>query len=232
MNYAYLRVSTDKQDIENQKLGISEYAEKQSIKNVHYKVDSVSGNVGWRERKIGEIINFAREGDTILVSEISRLGRSTLQVLEIIEVCTIKKLNLHIVKSGITMDGSLHSTIIATVLSLASQIERELVSVRTKEALKKKKESGFKLGRPKGPAKFRKLDEHEEEIDDYMKKDLNVTAISKLVGCSRSTLYYWLKDRDKRLISKNEIKKDGIVLDFFRSTRFNDNSVTKQNFFS
>jgi DNA invertase Pin-like site-specific DNA recombinase len=91
------------------------------------------------------------------------------------------------------MDGSMPATITATILGLAAQIEREFISVRTKEALAQRKAKGFALGRPKGPAKSHKLDPRKEEIVDYLKKGVSKRAVAKIVECSPSTLYGWIK---------------------------------------
>ena len=163
-NFAYLRVSTNHQDIANQKFGILEYCNYQKIAPIEMIEDSVSGKKHWTNRPIGDLLTKADKNDIIVVAEISRLGRSALQVLEILELAVRKKICIHIVKSHMIMDGSIQSTITATVLGLAAQIEREFISVRTKEALAKKKSNGVRLGRPKGPSACLKLDEKEEEI--------------------------------------------------------------------
>ena len=136
-NYAYLRVSTDGQDIENQKLGILEYCNRKELTPIKILEDGVSGQLSWKKREVGKIFCNLKKDDTIIVSEVSRLARSTLQVLEILEEAANKKVNIHVVKNGLVMDGSIQSTIMATVLGLAAQIEREFISMRTKEALQK-----------------------------------------------------------------------------------------------
>lgn len=158
--------------------------------------DTASGKISWQERAIGQIIQKANKGDFIVVSEISRLGRSTLQVLEILELAAKKEISMHIAKNHIVIDdSSIQSTITATILGLAAQIEREFISTRTKEALAKRKADGFKLGRPKGQSQLLKLDSFYDEITGYLKKGINKRAISKLIECSPSTLYVWLKRR-------------------------------------
>lgn len=192
-NFAYLRVSTDGQDARNQKFGILDYCNKRNISPIKFIEDTTSGKISWRERAIGDIINKAGAGDLLVVAEISRLGRSTLQVLEILEKAAIIGLSVHIAKNDMIMDGSMQSNITATILGLAAQIERDFISSRTKEALAKCKASGVKLGRPKGQAEFLKLDAYREEILGYLKKGINKTAISKLIECSPATLYNWLR---------------------------------------
>jgi len=194
-NFAYLRVSTDRQDAKNQKLGVLDYCNSRNITPLEFLEDTASGKTPWRERIIGTIFKKVNKGDIIVVSEVSRLGRSTLQVLEILEVAAQQGVSVHIAKDGMVMDGSMQATITATILGLAAQIEREFISARTKEALSKCKIDGIKLGRPKGQADLLKLDAFYDEITGYFKKGINKRAIAKLIECSPSTLYQWLKRR-------------------------------------
>ena len=201
-NFAYLRISTDQQDLKSQKFGILDYCNRNHINDVKFIEDKTSGKVSWKKRTIGKIIESANAGDIILAAEVSRLGRSTLQVLEILALAAEKEIDVHITKNSMIMDGSMQSTINATVLGLAAQIEREFISARTKEALAKRKADGINLGRPKGQAQTLKLDAFENEIRDYLKKGINKIAISKLIECSPSTLYLWLKR--KKLYGKSK----------------------------
>ncbi len=192
-NFAYLRVSRDNQDVANQKYGILDYCNEKRISPISVVEDTESRKTPWRERGIGRILRDAAEGDLILAAEISRLGGSPLQVLEILEEAASKRVSVHIVKSRIVVDGSLQTTIIATVLGLAAQIEREFISVRTKEALARRRAEGAKLGRPKGEAPRLKLDSRRDEIVDYVAKKVSRRSISRILECSPSTLYAWLK---------------------------------------
>lgn len=201
-NFAYLRVSTDHQDAKNQKLGVLDYCNSHNITPLKFVEDTVSSKTPWRERAIGTIIGKAVTGDLIIVAEVSRLGRSTLQVLEILEIAAQKGISVHIAKNRMIMDGSMQATITATILGLAAQIEREFISARTKEALAKSKIDGVKLGRPKGQSNLLKLDAFHEEILGYLKKEINKRAIAKLIECSPSTLYNWLKRRRIRTNNK------------------------------
>lgn len=194
-NFAYLRVSTDQQDIQAQKFGILDYCNKNNLNPIKFVEDTASCKIAWQDRIIGRIMEKTTNGDLIVVSEISRLGRSALQVLEILELAAKKEVSVHIAKNHIVVNGSIESTITATILGLAAQIEREFISSRTKEALAKRKADGFTLGRPKGQSQLLKLDSFAEEIKGYLKKGINKRAISKLIECSPSTLYLWLKRR-------------------------------------
>lgn len=194
-NFAYLRISTDHQDVKNQKLGVLDYCNSRGINSLKFVEDTISGKAPWRDRAIGSILEQAVTGDVIVAAEISRLGRSTLQVLEIMEIAAQKGISVHIAKNNMVLDGSMQSTITATILGLAAQIEREFISSRTKEALSKRKIDGIKLGRPKGQANLLKLDASYDEITGYLKKGINKRSIAKLIECSPSTLYQWLKRR-------------------------------------
>lgn len=198
--FAYLRVSTDRQDLDNQRHGILEYANHHRLGPLAFVEDAVSGRIGWRERAIGALLlETASEGDVVLFAEISRMGRSTLQVLEMLETCMKRRLTVHIAKQGMVLDGSMQSRITATVLGLAAEIERELISQRTREALARRKAAGQPLGRPKGRKAARlKLDPKEVEIRGYLAKGISKRSIAKLVECAPSTLYDWLARRNIR----------------------------------
>lgn len=191
--FIYLRVSTSSQDTQNQLHGIRQYCQERGIEPDSVVEDTASGSVAWTARKIGELLSVADKGDVLLVAEVSRLARSTLQVLEILKYASERQVSVVIVKSGLAFDNSMQSKITATILGLAAEIERDFISMRTREALAKRKESGQQLGRPNGAlAKSYKLDEKRMEIERYQKLGINKTAIAKLVGVSRPTLRSWL----------------------------------------
>ena len=195
VTYAYLRVSTNQQDVDNQRHGILEYANQKNLGHLEFVEDSVSGQKQWRERQLGQLLTkTAVAGDVIIFAEISRMARSTLQVLSILECCMQRELIVHIAKQQMVLDDKLPSRITATVLGLAAEIERELISLRTKEALAKRKAAGKPLGRPKGRQSAKlKLDPRKQEIQMYLDKGISKRSIAKLVDCAPSTLYYWLE---------------------------------------
>jgi len=197
--WAYLRVSTDAQDVANQKHGVLEYANGHGLHGLTFVEDAISGRVKWHERKLGDLLKTqAAKGDTIIFAEVSRIARSTLQVLEVLEYCMEKGISAHVAKQKMVLDGSMQARITATVLGLAAEIEREFISMRTKEALAKRQADGMTLGRPKGQAEHVKLDDREGEIRGYLDKGINKRAVAKLVDCAPSTLYDWLKRRGIR----------------------------------
>lgn len=195
-NYAYLRVSTDEQDVDNQRHGILEYANLHNLGGLQFVEDNASGKTNWKDRKSGELLTKTmQKGDVVLFAEVSRMARSVLQILEILAHCAEHEIRVHIVKQNMVFDDSLNSRITATVLGLAAEIEREFISMRTKEALAKRKAEGMVLGRPKGKAKKVKLDKHSKDIRKYLELGISKRAICKLVDCSPSTLYEWIERR-------------------------------------
>jgi DNA invertase Pin-like site-specific DNA recombinase len=127
-------------------------------------------------------------GDKLIFAEVSRIARSTLQVLEVLEVCMEKKIDVYIAKQNMQLDGSMQARITATVLGLAAEIEREFISMRTKEALAARKKDGVILGRPKGPANKLKLDAKRDQIEKYLKMGLGIRPTAKLIDEAPSTL--------------------------------------------
>lgn len=193
--FAYLRVSTDAQDVANQRHGVVRHCIEKKLLEPVFIEDTASGKMDWRARQLGKLIDRAGAGDVIVVSEVSRLARNTLQVLEISRACIERGVHLHIVKSALVFDNSMQSKIMATVLGLVAEIERDFISSRTKEALAKRKADGMKLGRPVGPAKNLRLDPMADKIDAYLAKGIDKRAVAKLLDVAPNTLYAWLKVR-------------------------------------
>lgn len=162
-NIAYLGVSTTGQDLEKNKSDILALANEKMLGHVEFVEEKVSGNVSWRQRKIAPVLDELTKGDSILLSEFSRLGRSMLECMEIISIAVGKGIKIFTVKGAWQVDDSIQSKVMAMVFSMAAEIERDLISKRTKEALQSRKLSGVVLGRPKGPGKS-KLDLHKFEI--------------------------------------------------------------------
>jgi DNA invertase Pin-like site-specific DNA recombinase len=192
--HAYIRVSTDAQDLNNQRHGVIEYAKRHGLEPLYFFEDTASGKKNWRERDIGKLLEQAQSGDILLVAEISRLARSTLQVLEVLQIAAERGITVHVAKSNLVMDGSLHAKITATILGLAAEIEREFISARTTEALAKRKAEGQRLGRPPGAVSAeKKLDKRKDEIIGMLEKRVHKTSIARLVECGPNTLYLWMQ---------------------------------------
>jgi len=133
------------------------------------------------------------KGDVIIFAEISRMARSALQVLEILEICIFRGISVHITKQNIVLDGSLQAKIMATMLGLAAEIERDFISMLTTEALAARKAAGQTLGRPRGPAENLKLDRLRPDIEKYLRKDLSVRSIAKLIDQPVTTVHDYVK---------------------------------------
>ena len=202
--YAYLRVSTDDQDVDNQKHGVLEYANANGFSGLSFVEDSISSKTPWKERKVGALLlETCKAGDTVIFAEISRMARNTLQVLEIMKHCVEARINVRIAKQNMVLDNSMQSKITATVLGLAAEIEREFISMRTKEALATLKSKGIKLGRKPGQATKLKLDVHATAIQSYLNKGVGKRDIARILEISPSTLYDYLARRNV----KAQVKK-------------------------
>lgn len=191
---AYLRVSTIDQDLDKNKADILKLANQLELGHVRFEEEKVSGKVSWRKRKIAQILEDAQTGDTIIVSELSRLGRSMLECMEILSIAAEKGVNVYAIKGNWRLDSSIQSKIIAMAFAMASEIERDLISKRTKEALVAKKASGMRLGRPKGVGKS-KLDQYRPEIEALMNNGATQAYIAKRYQTTEANLHHWLKQR-------------------------------------
>ena len=191
---SYLRVSTADQDLEKNKFEILKLANEKRLGNVDFVEEKISGKINWKQRKIANVLNDLKEGDNIIVSELSRLGRSMLECMEILSIATEKKIKIYSVKGNWNLDGTIQSKIIAMAFSMASEIERDLLSQRTKEALATLKQKGIKLGRPKGIGKSR-LDEFEPEIIGLLKNGSTQRFVAKRYEVTVQALRNWIFKR-------------------------------------
>jgi DNA invertase Pin-like site-specific DNA recombinase len=194
MIYAYVRVSTDKQETENQKFEILKYANEKKLGNVEFIEETVSGRKSWKDRKIGTLISELKKGDILIVTELSRLGRSMLEIMELLSVLLRKGVELHVVKSNQVLKDDLQSKVFAMAFSIAAEIERELISQRTREALQRRKAEGKPLGRPKGSYSS-KLDKYKEQIEELRAKGVSIASIAKILEVPYTTLYDYLRRR-------------------------------------
>jgi DNA invertase Pin-like site-specific DNA recombinase len=189
---AYLRVSTIDQDVDKNRADILQLANSLTLGHVQFVEEKISGKVSWKKRKIADILGTAQKGDNIIVSELSRLGRSMLECMEILSIASQRGINIYAVKGNWRLDSSIQSKIIAMAFSMASEIERDLISKRTKEALTAKKASGVKLGRPKGTGKS-KLDTYRVEIEALIKNGSTQKFIAKRYFTTEANLHHWMK---------------------------------------
>jgi DNA invertase Pin-like site-specific DNA recombinase len=188
----YLRVSTVDQDLDKNKADILLLANEKHLGQVHFVEEKVSGKISWKKRKIANILDELNSGDCIVVSELSRLGRSMLECMEILSIAVQKGINVYAVKGSWQLDQSIQSKIVAMAFSMASEIERELISQRTKEALRAKKAAGIPLGRPKGPGKS-KLDPFRPEIEALLANGSTKAFIAQRYSTTTANLSNWMK---------------------------------------
>lgn len=190
---AYLRVSTDGQDLNNQKIEISDYCEKNGMKIDEWLEIVISSRKEMKSRRIDELLEKLNKGDTLIISELSRLGRSVGQIIMLIDELIKKKTFVVVIKQGIRITGErdITTTVMVTMLGLFAEIERDLISQRTKSGLIKARREGKILGRPKGPGKS-KLDPLEEEIRGFRAAGDSKRQIARKLGISYSTLLNYI----------------------------------------
>jgi DNA invertase Pin-like site-specific DNA recombinase len=190
--FAYLRVSTTDQDLEKNKFDILHLANEKGLGQVQWVEETVSGRVSWRKRRIAPILEQLQTGDNLIVSELSRLGRSMLECMEILSIASQKGINLFAVKGNWRLDNSIQSKIVAMAFSMAAEIERDLISQRTKEALAALKQKGIKLGRPRGVGKS-KLDLYRPEIEALLANGSTQKFVAKRYNTTEANLSRWIK---------------------------------------
>ena len=189
---AYLRVSTADQDLEKNKADILFFANHHDLGQVNFVEEVASGRKPWRGRHIANILEQLQAGDVMIVAELSRLGRSMLECMEILALATQKHILVYSVKGDWQLDDSIQSKIIALVFSMAAEIERDLISKRTIEALRFKKAQGMTLGRPKGIGKS-KLDVFRPEIESLLANGATQKFIARRYHTTEANLHHWLK---------------------------------------
>ena len=190
--YAYLRVSTLEQNTEKNKLEILAFSNNKKLGNVEFIEEQISGRANYKNRQLGSLLDKMQSGDILIVPELSRIARSITQIFEVIEITKTKGIILYSLKENFcSNDKSITSTVATTIFALVAQIERDLISLRTKEALQAKKAIGIKLGRPKGKGKS-KLDIYKDEILKLVDLKVPKTIIARQYNTSAANLYSFL----------------------------------------
>ncbi|MDR1555754.1 MAG: master DNA invertase Mpi family serine-type recombinase [Tannerellaceae bacterium] len=193
MIYGYVRVSTDKQSTENQRFEIEKYVLTHKMSIDRWVEETVSGTRDVKDRQLGRLLKQVKKGDRLITTELSRLGRNLMQVMSFLHQCMERGIIVHTIKERYELGNNISSKILAFAFSLSAEIERNLISQRTKEALERKKEEGIVLGRPKGcKSSYYKLTGKEEIIEKLMSEKRSRKYISKKLGVSRHTLYTFI----------------------------------------
>ena len=185
----YIRVSTDKQTYKHQRFEIEQFAKSQGLKIDDWIEETISSRKALKNRKLGVLLENLRENDILITCEISRLGRSLLEVMRILETCLSKNCQVWTLKENYRLGNDIQSKVLAFAFSLAAEIERNLISQRTKSSLANLKASGKKLGRPfSAESKKLKLSKNAKKVRNLLAKGISKSQIAKILGVQRSTL--------------------------------------------
>lgn len=197
MIYGYIRVSTDRQTVENQRFEINKFCKANGLQVDKWISETISGTREVGKRRLGKLLRGVRKDDTIICSEISRLGRSLFMVMSVLNRCMEIGAKVWTVKDNYRLGDDITSKVLAFAFGISAEIERKLISQRTKEALARKKAEGVRLGRPKGPGK-RALDGREGQIAAMLAAGLTKVRIAKAYGVHVSTVHEFLTAKGLR----------------------------------
>ena len=195
MNYGYIRVSSDKQTVENQRYEILQFARKNELVIDGWIEETISGTMQYDKRELGKLLCKVKKNDMILCSELSRLGRSLFMIMEILNQCMQRECIVWTIKDGYRLGDDIQSKVLAFAFGLSAEIERSLISQRTKEALARKKAEGVILGRPKGRRSGHvKLSGKERLISALLIQGIPKVQIAEIFKVNRNTVYKFIKD--------------------------------------
>jgi DNA invertase Pin-like site-specific DNA recombinase len=201
MVYGYIRVSTDRQTVENQRFEIKKFCKQEMLKVDFWIEETISGTKDIDKRKLGELLTRLQKDDILICSELSRLGRNLLMIMSILNECMNRDIQVWTIKDNYRLGSDISSKVLAFAFSLSAEIERNLISQRTKEALARKKAEGIHIGRPKGVlSKSVKLTGKETKIKELLSQGKSQVQISKELNVARGTLIRFMK---REQIKKN-----------------------------
>ncbi len=196
MIYGYIRVSCDKQTVENQRFEINNFCQRQKIQIDGWIEETISGTKAYNKRELGKLLSKVHKDDLIICAELSRLGRNLFMIMEILNICMSKECKVWTIKDNYRLGDDIQSKVLAFAFGLSAEIERNLISQRTKEALARKKSEGVTLGRPNGkcnaPEKY-KLYNKKALIEKLLKAKVPKRQIAKICGADRNTLTRFIK---------------------------------------
>ncbi|MDR1938446.1 MAG: master DNA invertase Mpi family serine-type recombinase [Tannerellaceae bacterium] len=195
MIYGYIRVSTDKQSVENQRYEINQFCMKNVLVVDKWIEETISGAKHVKERKLGRLLRKMIKGDILICSELSRLGRTLLMIMGVLNECMDREIQVWTIKDNYRLGNDINSKVLAFAFGISAEIERNLISQRTKEALARRRDEGMILGRPKGSlSKKKKLTGKEVEIRSLLEKSVSLSAIARKFGVHRITIYRFVKE--------------------------------------
>jgi len=194
--YGYIRVSSDKQTVENQRYEISQYANKHGLQIDGWIEETISGTKSYDKRELGKLLRMVNNGDLIICAELSRLGRNLFMIMEILNICMTKGCKVWTIKDGYRLGDDIQSKVLAFAFGLSAEIERNLISQRTKEALARKKSEGIVLGRPIGRKSSKvKLSGKEYVIQELLEQEVSITEIARIFKVHRNTVSKFINER-------------------------------------
>ena len=196
MTYGYIRVSTDKQSVENQRFEICGFCNRECLTVDGWIEETVSGTRSYHQRRLGQLLRRVRAGDMIICSELSRLGRNLFMVMEILSLCMQRGCRVWTVKDGYRLGDDIQSKVLAFAFALSAEIERNLISQRTREALARAKSEGKSLGRPRGSRTKQELHplfRHDSYIRQALLDGESYRSIAHHLHCSRNTLTTYIE---------------------------------------
>jgi DNA invertase Pin-like site-specific DNA recombinase len=197
MYYGYIRVSSDKQTVENQRFEVTNWCTRQNIVIDEWIEETISGTKHYDKRKLGKLLAKLQKDDVLIAAEISRLGRSLLMVMNILNICMEKGVQVWTIKDNYKLGDDISSKVLAFAFGLSAEIERKMISLRTKEGLARRKAEGQILGRPVGRKSTKvKLSGKEEIIIKLLNKNKTITSISRKLKVHRLTLSKFIKDNN------------------------------------
>lgn len=194
MNYGYIRVSSDKQTVENQRFEIENFAKQNNFRIDGWIEETISGTKNYDKRELGKLLNKVKKDDLIICAELSRLGRNLFMIMEILNICMTKECKVWTIKDNYRLGEDIQSKVLAFAFGLSAEIERNLISQRTKEALARKRSEGIVLGRPKGrKSSHLKLSGKEETIRVLRQQNVSKSEIARIFGVHRMTVDSFIK---------------------------------------
>ena len=194
MTYGYIRVSSDKQTVENQRFEINNFCKHNNMKVDGWIEETISGTKNYDKRKLGKLLNKVKKDDIIICAELSRLGRNLFMIMEILNICMNKECKVWTIKDNYRLGDDIQSKVLAFAFGLSAEIERNLIAQRTKEALARKKAEGVVLGRPKGRKSDKvKLSGKENTIKELLDQGVPKAQIARIFKVDRMTVYNFIK---------------------------------------
>jgi DNA invertase Pin-like site-specific DNA recombinase len=202
MIYGYIRVSTDRQTVENQRFEIKEFCKRNNTMVEQWIEETISGTKEVEKRKLGSLLTSLQKGDILICAELSRLGRNLLMIMSILNICMEKEVQVWTIKDNYRLGSDISSKVLAFAFGLSAEIERNLISQRTREALARMKSEGIHVGRPRGAKNVQvRLTGKENEIIELLAKKIPKVQIAAIMDVHRSTLRRYMLENDETLFT-------------------------------